>query len=634
MVLTDTRRIRGRKFYVSRSPLTIAILVFGTGDPFKRNAIYLCELALNQNAEFLAFNASFESSIWSEIMVKIHGFPPIDEEHWHCVRAQAMALSLPRRLDYVAKVLKLAEQKDKEGAALMRKMCIIKTPTMPPIDPDELHRLGEYCKQDVIVEREIARKLPELSPHEQAIYVVDQRINKRGIELDLGLVVKGARLFEVAKKEANAELKKITEGVISTVGQTKVIKEYVAALGVELPNCQADTLDAELAKDEGELHPLARQIFELRRSTGRSAVTKYPAMLRAVCNDNRVRDHLMYCGAGRTRRWSGQRLQTQNIFRGYKKPYDIAAACAVLHSEDAELARMLFGSLMEVLAGLVRSMIIAKEGSRFITVDFSGIEARVLAAIVGNKRVLRDFDEGRDPYITMATDIYRVPYEEIVDEQRFFGKQAVLGLGYNMGGPKFKETCAKYGQKITLDFAAEIVAIYREKNDIVCRFWKSIERDAFNTISRHIRYDRDWYSLHWNAEFNAMVLTLPNGSERWYMHAKIEMREKWGKLRPTITYYETDSQTGKWVKSETYGGKLTENLIQSIARELQADAVLAVESAGWNIVLHAHDEIVCETPNGTGSVDELIQMMTTASPWASAWPIGADGWTGPRYRKE
>ncbi len=139
----------------------------------------------------------------------------------------------------------------------------------------------------------------------------------------------------------------------------------------------------------------------------------------------------------------------------------------MLHSEDAELARMLFGSLMEVLAGLVRSMIVAQEGSRFITVDFSGIEARVLAAIVGNERVLNDFAEGRDPYITMATDIYKIPYGEIVDEQRFFGKQAILGLGYNMGGPKFKATCASYGQKITLDFANEIVAIKRKKKAMV-----------------------------------------------------------------------------------------------------------------------------------------------------------------------
>ena len=581
--------------------------------------------------EFAAFNASFESSIWSEIMVKKHGAPPIVPERWHCTASQAYAVTLPRRMDAVAQALEIEQQKDKEGAALMRKMCIIKSGSMPEIDPDELRRLGEYCKQDVIVEREIARRLPPLSEREQKIYVVDQKINKRGIEIDIPLVENAVRMVAVAVKDANAELSQITEGAVRTVGQTAVIKAFAESRGAVMDDCGKGTL-SDLLKTP-DLDPLTREVFKLRLGANRAAVKKYPALLKAVCTDGRARDHLMYCGAGRTRRWSGQRVQTQNIARGYKKPHDIGAACEVLRHEDPEMATALFGKPMVMLAGTVRSMLKAREGSRLVTVDFSGIEARVLAAVTDNRAMLEDYARKRDPYITMAAAIYNVPYSEVTEEQRFFGKQAVLGLGYGMGANKFQETCAGYGQEIEFDFADKVVKLYRAKNAVVIEFWKQIEADVLEVLMHKHGIGRQFYGLRWDSCLDALVMTLPNGSERWYVDARIELREKFGKTQPSITYMGTHSKTGKWCRLESYGGKLAENYTQSTARELQADALLAVDAAGWSTVLHAHDEIVCEVPEGEGSVDQLIEYMTTASTWASQWPIGADGWEGPRYRK-
>ena len=607
------------------------LIIFRLCDQYNQNINTIYKLALDETVEFHAYNASFESSIWSELMAKKLDFPPISQERWHCTASQAYAMSLPRSMDAVARVLGLEHQKDKIGAALMRKMCILKGPEKPEVDLDELRRLGEYCKQDVIVEREIARKLPPLSAHEQDIYTADQRINKRGARINTKLVKHAVSMVDDCIGLANEELATITGGAVRTIGQVAAIQKFAASRGVEIEGCTAKVLDEQLEKKS--LDPVVRRVFELRRSTGRAAVKKYAAMLKAVCLDDRIRDHLMFCGAGRTRRWSGQRLQTQNIARGYEEPYDIEAACAVLEQCNTILAKMLFDDPMLMLSGLVRSMIEAGDGKELVVVDYSNIEARVLAVISGNKSMLEDYERGLDPYISFATSIYNVPYEKITKLQRFFGKQAILGLGYGMGYKKFRETCANYGQEIGLDFAEKIVNLYREKNHVVPALWKQIEDDAKHAITTKRSIKRNHYGFRWDHGLNALVMLLPNGSERWYIDVKIELREKFGRVQPTITYKGVDSITGKWITLETWGGKLVENLIQSIARELQADAILAVDGAGWPVVLHAHDEIVCEKPNDTGTVDQLIELMTTASPWASDWPICADGWTGPRYKK-
>jgi len=623
-------------FAVDDNDVLIAYPV--TGDPEENEpdpvAQYLWNLASDQSVEFHAFNASFESSIWSELMVKVHAFPPIAPERWHCTASQAYALSLPRTLDAVAQIVVGPEhQKDKDGAALMRKMCIIKGDTMPEIDANELIRLGEYCKQDVRAEREVARKLPPLSPHEQAIYVADQKINKRGALIDVELVTNAVAMVDKCIKLANEELKELTSGAINTIGQVAAIQKFALSRGVRIDGCTAKILDAQL-EDPG-LDPVVRRVFELRRSTGRAAVKKYAAMLKAVCSDGRIRDHLMYCGAGRTRRWSGQRLQTQNIARGYDEPYDIEAACVALEQCSVMVARLLFDDPMIMLSGLVRSMIRASAGHELLVADFSNIEARVLAVISGNKQMLEDYKNELDPYISFAMSIYDRAYDRITKEQRFFGKQAILGLGYGMGSNKFGETCANYGKPIDDEFAQKIVTLYREKNHMVPALWERIENDAKKVIQtkKPLKRKSQYYGFRWDFDLNALVMVLPNGSERYYIDAAIELREKFDRSQPTVTYKGTNSITGKWETVETWGGKLVENLVQSIARELQAEAILAVENAGHKIVLHAHDEIVCECLKGQTDLDELIELMTTASPWARDWPIGADGWIGPRYKK-
>jgi len=588
---------------------------------------YLRTLAKTINVGLYAFNAGFEGSLWSELMVKKYGFPTISQERWHCTATQAYALSLPRAMDAVARAVNLDYQKDKDGAALMRRMCILKKHPAPEIDTADLERLGEYCKQDVIVERELHRRLPPLSKREQAIYVVDQTVNKRGVMIDVPLVQRAVEMIDLNTGLGNAELKRLTDGAVNTVGQAAAIQKFANSRGVEIEDCTGGTLDAQLARKT--LDPVVRRVFEIRRSVGRAAIKKYAAMLKAVCVDGRIRDHLMMCGAGRTRRWSGQRLQTQNLVRGYEEEHDIEAACLVLELGDNDLARMLFDDPMVMLSGLVRSMIISGKGQLNVA-DYSNIEARVLAVISKNQRMLDDYANGLDPYITLASTIFGVLYEQVTKIQRWFCKQAVLGLGYGMGHKTFRTNCAKYGQEITEEFARKVVEIYREQNYMVTELWTAVERDAISTIQTKRQMMREFYGFRWDTRLDALVMILPNESERWYVGACVELREKFGKVQPTITYFETNSHTGKWQKGETYGGKLVENRTQSIARELQADALLAVDAAGRDIVLHAHDEIGDESDR---PVDELIQMMTTASPWASAWPIGADGWTGPRYRK-
>jgi len=595
----------------------------------------MCDLfaLVEAGNELHAFNASFESSIWSEQLVPKFGAPPVADGQWHCTQAQARAVSLTASLDGVAKILGLREQKDLAGHDLMKKICVLKPGAYQTefecTARADLERLGEYCKQDVIVEREVSKQLPPLSAHEHKIFTVDQKINKRGAPIDLGFVRSAIEVFDLCQVEANAELVDITRGKIHTTNQTGTIQKFAMARGVPMSGCTKDDVEAALKLDD--IDPVVRRVLELRQSLGRAAVKKYPAIIAGVCEDNRIRDHLAYSGAGRTRRWSGQRFQTQNIARGFSDTEKIEIAINMIMDRSVGGLSFTFGDPVDALASVVRSSILAEDGKILIVCDYSSIEARVLAVVAKNEPLLEDFRRGRDPYKTMGSRIFKVPYEQIGkdSEERFFGKQAILGLGYGMGAKKFAETCEKYRHPISLEFAQNVVDIYRSTNPTVKRFWKWIEGQALETI----RDRRENSMFRWDDLLSALVLKLPNGSERWYINARIDQVEKFGKPAQAITYEEIDSETRKWKRTSTYGGKLTENYVQSTARELQADAILAVDALGWPIVMHTHDEIVVEVPIGSVSERDLESAMCNASPWASHWPIGAKADIMERYKK-
>ena len=592
--------------------------------------------AIENDATICAFNAPFEKNIW-RLMVKIYGAPEVKPEQWECSAARVRALALPRSLDQNSDVLQLFTPKDKAGHALMLKLSKPKKPTKADPrtrytreqDRKEFERLDRYCMTDVEAEEEIEDCTPPLSVLEKEIWHLDQVINDRGIPVDVESARNAVKLIKLLGKRANERVKEITKGKIETVGQLEKIHEWLEKKEIELDNLQAKTIDDFLKSGEGDEE--TRELLLLRRRFGRSSTHKFQALLDRVSSDDRLRGGLIYAGAGRTLRWTGSGFHPLNLKRGFKNQDEIDLAIDCVNDLSIDDLEMFFGDPMGVIGNLVRPMVKAPEGKRFLVADYSGIEARVLSVIAGDKKKLADYSNKRDPYITMAAAIYDTTYDRVTPDQRFFGKTAVLGLGYGMGADKFAAQCEKYGQPISDQFANKVVSIYRYKESVpVVDFWAQIEADAIKTLSRGVTVARKYYQF--SMENDALVMTLINGSKRYYQKAKIKTIERFGKLKPEITYWGI-GHANTWLKQQTYGGKLTENLIQSTARELLCPAMIKLEKAGYPIVLHQYDEIVCEVDEDQGSVEELCRIMCDNPDWAKDWPISAEGWSGKRYKK-
>src|SRR5690606_25437020 len=356
-----------------------------------------------------------------------YGFPIPDMEQWYCSAAEAAAMGLPRHLGQLASVLKLDQQKDDSGNRLM---LLLSKPRKPRKDedpaglywyddPERLKRLYAYCRQDVRVEQAVSKYLRPLSAAEREVYLADQRLNDRGIMVDLPLVEAAERLAEAAKKAANAELEQLT-GIeaVTAVGQ---LTEYTG-----LPDFRRDTL--EKALKSGELDGTTQRVVELRLDTAKTSVQKLPAMRAAACSDGRVRGTLLFHGAG-TGRWSGRLVQFQNVPRGEVQDPERLIPLVLAGDLDAvsEIAPP-----MVAISSLLRSMVRAAPGHKLIAGDYAQIEARVLAWLAGQADVLELFANDGPVYETMGAAIHGVSLEAVTKDMRQDGKTAVLGCGYGL----------------------------------------------------------------------------------------------------------------------------------------------------------------------------------------------------------
>jgi DNA polymerase bacteriophage-type len=584
-----------------------------------------------------AFNSWFERSIWENIMVPRYGAPPIPSESWFCVAAQARAASLPGSLEESCKAMGVEVQKDSQGHMLMMKMCKPKRKAPAPVEwhesPEEISRLVEYCKTDVEAEISLYNALPPMDPWERDVWLADQAMNRRGFQVDIPTVTKAIEILERNGIQANKDIKKLTEGEVSTTGQVAAIQGWCHRQGVTLPNITLATVAAALA---GELPQKVREVLELRKEFGLASVKKYTSMKASASpEDHRVRGGLRYSGAARTRRWSGQLVQPQNMARGFSDPELIQLARSLILGEDEYTLGLLFPSITAAMSGAMRGMVIAADGYKLVVSDYAAIEARITAQVCGCTPMLEDYQQGRCAYRSMASTIFRKPYEEVNKDERFVGKQAILGLGYGMGPDRYRESCANYGRDLDASLCKAVVEIYRERNHQIPAMWRKIEEDVKAAVHRKLKINRPYYKFHLSGEF--LVMTLPSGSERFYLRPALRTVEKFGRDMMELTYMGTNTYTRKWERSSTYGAKLLENLVQSIARDVQAEAVLALHQMGQTPVLQVHDEIICEVPDDSpfGFKDLENIMETACSRWALGWPIKATGgWEGKFYRKD
>ena len=574
----------------------------------------------------LAYNAAFERVCLSKYLG--HWLDPMQ---WHCSAVMASYLTLPPRLGDAAVALNLTQKKMEEGKDLIRYFSIPckatksnggRTRNLPEHAPDKWAIYKAYNAQDVETERAVRKALEKhpLPDYEWALYALDQRINDRGVRVDKLLVKQAMRVDQVFSAQAFLRAKQLTG--LENPGSVSQLKAWLADQDMPMESL-AKKLVQEKAKDaEG----IVGELLNLRLELSKTSVKKYEAMARTVCRDGRVHGLLQFGGASRTMRWAGRLVQAQNLPQNYLP--DLSLAREIVKAGDEEQLELLFGSVPSTLSELIRTAFIPKDGCRFIVADFSAIEARVLAWLAGEEWVLEEFRGHGKIYEATASRMFSVPAETIVKgnpnyEYRQKGKQATLSCGYGGGVGALKAMNAKMPE----EEMQPLVDAWRAANPRIVGFWGALDRAARDVIEEHTSARVGKVTLYW--EDDRMFIRLPGGRNLCYISPRF-VPNRFGN---SGIGYLAPAANGQLVVQETFGGKIAENITQSIARDLLAYGMTNLEAAGYPIVFHVHDEIIAEMPIGQGSVEEACEIMTRAPEWAAGLPLRADGEEMPFYHK-
>lgn len=578
-----------------------------------------------------AFNANFEITCLSK-----HFNIETDPAQWRCTAVHALQMGLPGNLAGAAKALGLNEQKDTRGKALINYFCKPCKPTktnggrtrnMPEDDPEKWAEFKEYCRQDVIVERDIDKRLAKypVPDSEWRLWQIDQAINNRGVLIDMDLVNGAVAIAEEYTNKLQARAIQLTG--LANPNSLAQLKGWVE----ENEGIEVTSLDKEGVKEllKSDISDTTREILKIRQELGKTSVTKYLAMQRAVCADGRVRGLLQFYGANRTGRWAGRLIQVQNLTK--HKIGDLEAARDAVRMSDMEFIEILYGNAQDLLSQLVRTALIAPKGSRFIVSDFSAIEARVIAWVAGEQWRLDVFQTHGKIYEASAAQMFRVPIESIDKHSplRAKGKVSELALGYQ-GGPNALISMGALKMGLTEDELPDLVKQWRAANPKIVKLWADIEELAIEAIRTH-KPQRYKFGIEFKFETGCLFLRLPSGRSLCYAKARLEPHPSFN--RDQIVYWGTD--TKGWSKLHTYGGKLTENLIQAIARDCLAEnGIIKLHDNGYLINLHVHDESVMEVQYGVSSKEEVVRLMSEPITWAPGLPLNADAYETEYYIKD
>lgn len=593
---------------------------------------------------FEAHNAEFEYCIFNFVLAARYGFPRVEIRQLRCSAAKAAALALPRSLEGLGVALNTSIPKDMEGRRLMLKMSKPRKPTKK--DPREWHdspedrkRLYKYCRTDVLAEEACSILIPDLPQRSLDLFHFTIRMNERGVHCDVDLCKKALVIADLYEKELLSELRTLTDNQVHTAKQTAKLLKVLAQEGCELPNVQAKTVRDTLKKKK--LNDKAKRILQIRQSLAMSSLSKYKSMLAVACADQRLRGMLVWHGAS-TGRYAGRLVQPQNFARGNVK--DVKNIHAALADGDYKWFSTLFPDVFAALSAGLRGMLRAAPGHDLLAADFSAIEVRVLFWLAGCESGLKIYRDGGDIYVEMAADVYGVPKNkivrikangevEVIDKpKRQMGKQIILGCGFGMGGPTFVKTCAQYDMEVTEAFAKKAVFTYRDKFPEIPAFWKRIEAACIHAVKTGRSAKCGFLTMFVEGDF--LYIRLPSGRNLAYKNPKITMAEtSWGEMKPTLSFMAVHPKTKQWVREKTYGGKLTENVVQATAADLMMEAMVRVENAGYPVILTVHDEIVSEVKKGFGSLKEFERLMSTLPAWAKGLPVAVEGWREERFKK-
>ena len=600
-----------------------------------------------------AHNMFFELCIWMNIGVKKYGWPPLDMSRLACSAAKAAMHALPRALGNAGAALKLKIQKDKRGEELIKKLSYPRKPTkadprewLMEGDDEETDALFEefydYCDADVDAEEELSEALPDLPPDERRIWLLDQKINWRGFYADIPLAKAAMECLEVLEKDITKDIFNLTDGFVDRATKRNDILMYCDLEGYPMKNLQAGTVEKMLAA--GGLPKNIERLLKLRQLGGRSSAKKFVKFVEmADPKDNCIRGTLMYHGAS-TGRWTGKGVQTQNLIRGiFKNLEEIEECIALVEAKDIEGLRSKYENPVEAIASIVRSCITARPGYDLFVADYSSIEARVLVWLADDEDALEVFHSGEDIYIDMANDIFSMEPEEfeklesdVAWFRRFIGKLAILGLGYQMGPPRFqKEAWEKANLRLDDAFCKRVVYTYRDKYHKVVKLWNKTEKAAIRAVLKKRGPDNPCIvgKVKYYVLDNFLCCELPSGRCIRYHRPGLQ-RYVWnGEPKLRLTYWGVHPMSKQYTKLDTYGGSLVESICQGVARDIMSYAALDVDAAGYGILTSVHDELVSEREKGLGCIKEYEDLLCNIPAWAEGCPIAAEGWKGKRYKK-
>lgn len=580
-----------------------------------------------------AFNANFERTC----LAKWTGsaMPP---DEWRCTMIKALTLGLPGSLASVGMALGLPEDKlkDPQGKALIQYFSKPCKPTRsngqrcrnyPAHDPEKWALYRSYNRQDVVTEQEILKRLSiyKTTEDEQKLWSLDQDMNDHGVKLDRKLIRNIVDYDTHHREELQDEARQITG--LSNPNSPAQLKDWLETEGIHQTSLSKDTI-ATLLK--GDIPAEVRRVLEIRQALGKTSVSKYSTMLEAICDDDRLRGILQFYGANRSGRWAGRLVQTHNLARNTLP--DLALARELVRDGDFDTLETLFGEPAFVFSELVRTAFIPSDGCRFVVSDFSAIEARVISWIAGEEWRLQTFRDGGDIYCATASQMYHVPVVKhgINGELRQKGKVAELACGYQ-GGVGAMKAMDREG-KIPEEELQGIVDAWRAANPTIPKLWRTCEMAAKTAIREH-RTVRIRHGIAFSYVNGNLFVKLPGGRKLCYWGTRLRQDDMTG--RESIVYMGVNQTTKQWQETETYGGKLVENIVQATARDCLAVAMTRVAALGYKIVMHVHDEMIVDVPiSDKDALATINKCMADPIDWAPGLPLKGDGYETPFYMKD
>lgn len=562
---------------------------------------------------------------------------------WRCTMAHSLYCGYPAGLEATGKAVGLPQDKQKlaAGKALIRYFCVPCKPTknngnrtwnLPKHAPEKWELFKEYCRQDVVAEHNILRRLEQfpMPGEEERLWQMDVRMNAFGVRVDEELTDGALYIDERSRQDLMGEAMGITG--IDNPNSTVQLMEWLEKNGTETDNLRKATVTDLLA---GQPADNVKRMLEIRQQLGKTSVKKYEAIRKAKGEDGRVRGLTQYYGANRTGRWAGRLVQMQNLPRNYIGTLDEARK--LVEQKNYEGLRMIYGNVPDTLSQLIRTAFIPSEGNKFVVADFSAIEARVIAWLAGEQWVNEVFATHGKIYEATASQMFHVPVEKIKKGNpeyslRQKGKVATLALGYQ-GGTAALIAMGALDMGLTEEELPDIVARWRNANRRICDLWYRVEQAALMAMqtAQPQAVNGLVFSLEGDLLYGQTFLTvqLPSGRKLFYPKPFLQ-ENQFGKL--ALHYYSTGSSK-KWGVESTYGGKMTENIVQAVARDCLAETLKRIEDRGLHVVFHVHDEVIIDAPEET-TVDEVCGLMAEPIPWAPGLILKGAGFEGQYYKKD